>query len=72
MPKLIASATVLLCLGTAAVAATPKNLPAATQPAVSQQPVKPQQLRVAPYTKTNLKDCVPTTAPVQRDAVLCT
>lgn len=71
MPKLIASATILLCLGTAAVAATPKNLPAATQPAVSQQPVKPQPLRVAPYTKSNLKDCVPTTAPVQHGTVLC-
>lgn len=67
MSKLIACLTIAICAGTAGFAATPKDPAKQREPVIQQQPVTPP-LRVAPFTRSNLKDCVPTTAPVQRGA----
>lgn len=52
MPKLIVCAAFVLCAGTAAFAATPKDV-TITEPAAKQEAAQPQPLRVAPFTRTN-------------------
>lgn len=64
MSKLIACLTIAICAGTAGFAATPKDPAMQREPVIQQQPVTPP-LRVAPFTKSNLKGCAPTAAPVQ-------